>query len=516
MDYIAQQDNNEQFLIKNYKLCPIHSQRLNLLKIDDYKNENLIKCLECLAVQPFKFVPLIKFLDSDYSDILKGWPILEDSQFYDHLKGMKQKDDHIMQEIQKVLNFFDKLKKEINKIIEKEEKDLVNDIQTKYDNLEYPIDLYNKISSKVELKDIILNSYQNQEKQDELFSQIIKQNLENQEIYKQKMLESLENYNKNSISYEKFFTIQEKIIQFVKQMNFGQTQIKIDSLENLNQIYEQQIVDIELEENNIQEEGAKQIAEALKKLNNITNLALYLYNCNIQMNGTKEIASALQKLNNVTNLTLNLRENNIQVEGAKQIASAIQRFTNMTNLSLYLNNCNIQTNGVIEIALALQKLNNIANLNLEFSQNNIEDEGAKQIALALEQNHNITEILLGFYKNNIKAEGAKQIALALMKCKNIKVLKLYLGQNSIQEEGAKQIASTLESLPNMANLILMLTSNNIGTQGADQIIAALQRCVNITNLTLGLKQNNLSIYLQNKIRQLIQNSLTKANVIIDT
>ncbi|KAL4484697.1 hypothetical protein ABPG74_019874 [Tetrahymena malaccensis] len=364
MNQTSKQHNYEQFLMKNYQLCPIHSQRLSLLRIDNYQSGNLLKCLDCLIEKPFKCVPLIKILESDFNTILKGWPIFDDSQIYDQLKDMKQKEDFIMQDIQTVLNFYESLKKEIILLIQKEEKETIKNLQTRYENLEYPLDLYNKISQKEKLKDIIFNSYQNQDKQNYEFQKIVKENLQNQENYKGQIFYSFNNLNRSTFTYEELFSVKDKIIQLMDSISIAQSQIKIDSLQKLNQIYGQTIIDIGLQSKNIQNDGLQQIAQTLEKHSRITNL------------------------------TLNLRENDIQVQGAKLIASALHKLSNITSMTLDFTENNIQTEGAKEIALSLQKLQKITNLNLNLCGNDIQDEGAKYISLALQKCHKISNLAL--------------------------------------------------------------------------------------------------------------------------
>ncbi|KAL4484658.1 hypothetical protein ABPG74_019835 [Tetrahymena malaccensis] len=286
MNQIPQELNYEQFLINNYQLCPIHNERLGLLKIDDCQNNDLLKCWECFAEQNFKFIPLKIFLNNDVSKIIKGWPIFEDSQLYYQLKGISTRENLIKQDIQNVQNYYQSLKKEINNLIDEKEKQTLKNIYMNYEQFEYPIDLYNQISKKEKLKDIILNQYQNQEKQNELFSQIVKENLQNQENYKKKMLESLDNLNKNTLNLESHHKIKDKIFELIKSINdFSQNfmnsqiqqekniqliqnlEIKIDSIDNLDKMYGFSIVNIKLKQGFLlrKQEKESHLSETAKK-----------------------------------------------------------------------------------------------------------------------------------------------------------------------------------------------------------------------------------------------------------
>ncbi|KAL4512635.1 hypothetical protein ABPG72_020472 [Tetrahymena utriculariae] len=425
--------------MENYQLCATHNLRLNILKIENQENEYLLKCLDCLLEQPFKCVPLVKFIDSDFNTLIKGWPIIDDSQIYNQLKGMKQKEDFMMQEIKKILSFYQKLKQEIISLIEKKEKDTLKDFETRYENYEYPIDLYNKISQKEKLKDIIFNQYQNQD-------------------------------TKNKIR-----------VEGVKQIVLA-----LETLQNINHLV------LDLSMNDVEVEGAKQIALALEKLKNITKLTLNLsirgYNINsINVQGAKEIALALEKLLNITNLTVDFSGNDICDQGAKQIALALEKLQNLTNLTLDFSQNSISLEGTKQISLALEKLQNLTNLTLllgnfsgYYSGNRLQVEGALQMALALQKLKNITYLTLNFSKNDIFDEGVKEITLTLQKLLNITNLTLILNENKIQEEGARQISLALEKQKNLTNLTLKLNQNNIQAEGVKHITSALEKLSNIT------------------------------------
>ncbi|KAL4484659.1 hypothetical protein ABPG74_019836 [Tetrahymena malaccensis] len=521
MDQISQQNNNEYFIIKNYKLCPIHNQRLNILRIDDFQNGQLLKCFDCLIEQPFKFVPLIKLLDSGLNTIIKGWPILEDSQIYDQLKDMKQKDDLIIQDIQKIQSFYESLKTEIISLLQKKEKDTLKDLYSRYDSIENPIDIYNRISQKEKLKEVIVNSYQNQELQNDEFSKIIKENLENQQYYRSQILDSLDKLNQKTLNFEQLFKIKDEIIQVINKINnVAQTQIRVDSLKNISQIYQHSIVDLDFKSKNIQNEGIKIIAEALQKHQKITNLNLNLSNNQIEDEGAKLIAAALEKQLDITNLTLNFNENEIEVEGAKQISLALEKLQNITSLNLDFFENPIQIEGAKHIALALEKLPNINNLSIDFTWSDIKVEGAKQITLALEKLKNLSSLTLDFYWNESEVEVANQIALGLQKLQNINRLNLSIQgndvkvqgakQNNITEEGAKQIAQGLEKCQNLKKLHLNMMMNNIEIEGIKQISLSIAKCLNITELTLYFDKKILSQQHQIEVSRMLQDSLKNA------
>jgi hypothetical protein len=149
----------------------------------------------------------------------------------------------------------------------------------------------------------------------------------------------------------------------------------------------QVVTTLYLSGNNIGDEGAIAIAEALKVNAVLTELNLQLNS--IGHDGAKAIAEAL-KVNTVLN-ELHLYRNNIGDDGAKAIAEALKVNAVVTTLSLWDNS--IGDEGAIAIAEAL-KVNAVVTT-LSLSDNNIGDEGAIAIAEALKVNAVLTKLWLG-------------------------------------------------------------------------------------------------------------------------
>ncbi|EWS75539.1 kinase domain protein (macronuclear) [Tetrahymena thermophila SB210] len=190
-----------------------------MLKIDNYSNQKMLQCLYCLSGQTIKFLPLKQILDSNQSTLFKGWPILDDSEIYDQLMLIPQKEELIKQRIQDVQIFYKLLRDEINLLIDKKEKDSLVNIEKRYQSFEYPLDLYNRICQKAKLKDIILNQYKDFHNQNQAFSLIVKENIEKQKVYQEQMLNSLKTFQGYKVDLVSQNQIKEQIIQLINQIN---------------------------------------------------------------------------------------------------------------------------------------------------------------------------------------------------------------------------------------------------------------------------------------------------------
>jgi hypothetical protein len=187
------------------------------------------------------------------------------------------------------------------------------------------------------------------------------------------------------------------------------------------------LVKLDLSVNNIGDDGAKQIADALKDNRSLKHLCLL--DNKIGDDGAKAIADALK--DNHSLKTLDLNGNEIDDDGAKSIADALKV------------NHSLET--------------------LDLNGNKIGVEGAKQIADALKDNHSLKTLLL--YGNKIGDDGAKAIANALKV--NHSLERLHLINNKIGDDGAKAIADALRANGSLKGLYL--DWNNFSADGKEYL-----------------------------------------------
>jgi Ran GTPase-activating protein (RanGAP) involved in mRNA processing and transport len=150
--------------------------------------------------------------------------------------------------------------------------------------------------------------------------------------------------------------------------------------------------------------------------------------------GAKAIAEALKVNAVLTELLLGANE--IRDVGAKAIAEALKVNAVVTTLGLYNNK--IGDNGAIAIAEAL-KVNAVLT-SVDLKVNSIGDNGAKAIAEALKVNAVLTVLRLG--DNNIGVDGAKAIAEALKV--NAVLTKLDLEYNNMGDAGKKAVRDAVK------------------------------------------------------------------------
>jgi len=150
------------------------------------------------------------------------------------------------------------------------------------------------------------------------------------------------------------------------------------------------VTNIDLDSNEIGAEGAKEIAEALKKNSSVTTIDLW--GNKIGADGAKAIAEALAENSSVTKI--NLRYNDIGDDGAKEIAEALKKNSSVNDINL--------------------------------SSNAIGADGGMAIAEALAENTSVTYIYL--YGNNISRTDE---ALIISKTASNQILKKH--QEDVQK-----------------------------------------------------------------------------------
>ena len=200
------------------------------------------------------------------------------------------------------------------------------------------------------------------------------------------------------------------------------------------------ILDFDLSENNLQSLGCIEIAKLLPG-NQHNQGFCELKRLNLEINnitdeGVKHLSTALTNTNCTLN-SLNLEGNNITDEGVKHLSTALTH-TNCTLNSLNLGGNNITDEGVKHLATALTHTNCKLN-SLNLGGNNITDEAVKHLATALTHtNCKLNSLYLG--GNNITDEGIKHLSTALTRA-NWKLKSLNLEFNKITQQGKNLLNS---------------------------------------------------------------------------
>ena len=251
---------------------------------------------------------------------------------------------------------------------------------------------------------------------------------------------------------------------------------------------------INLENNNMDEEAAKILADHLKYNNILEQLWLK------GSKGTSVILKSLCKLS--TLLILDLSFNHLGSESADDIAIVVG--SNCLLQQLWLDGNNLLTRGVIKIATALKMLSSLRILSL--CSNGITDDAAEEISNVITSNIFLVDLLLG--NNQLQTTGVCKIAIALTKVLTLRKLDLF--NNHVTPDAAEELAATLSNCTNLQQLFL--SNNMLRTEGAIRIAYAL-RCINSLQV-LTLSNNNITKFAAEVLADVLKNNVSLKIVII--
>eukprot|EP00935_MAST-01C_sp_MAST-1C-sp1_P000954 g954.t1 len=251
---------------------------------------------------------------------------------------------------------------------------------------------------------------------------------------------------------------------------------------------------LDLSNQQIGDEGTKQLAEALKTSEHVLSLNLGAgdvkayekrqnpekqYGNNIGAEGAKELARVLKENKHLTEL--DLKDNRIGDSGTKELVGALKVNTRLAKLHLSSNDIGLE--GAQEIAAALRVNKHLTELDL--CQNEIDADGVEALAKALEANTGLVTLKLS---NNmqIKEAGATHLG-NLLKTPRSQLTTLELSGCKIGLVLAQCLGDALKVNKQLTSLILM--TNNIGDEGLKRLAAGLK--VNMCLTKLWLAGNNI-------------------------
>ncbi|KAL4486383.1 hypothetical protein ABPG72_007169 [Tetrahymena utriculariae] len=109
-----------------------------------------------------------------------------------------------------------------------------------------------------------------------------------------------------------------------------------DAMQNISKMKQLTYLNINLQGNQIGDEGAIKMGWQISKLTNLRQLKINLWRNNIKSDGVSGLAAEIQKCSQIILLELKLRYNKINSNGVIGVAKEIQNYLNLKNLSLLL------------------------------------------------------------------------------------------------------------------------------------------------------------------------------------
>ncbi|XP_067856962.1 nucleotide-binding oligomerization domain-containing protein 1-like isoform X2 [Heptranchias perlo] len=205
-------------------------------------------------------------------------------------------------------------------------------------------------------------------------------------------------------------------------------------------------------------------------------IALELDNNNINDYGVKELIPCFSKLR-----IIGLNANQITDDGVQVLTEELAKYKIVQFLGLYKNQ--ITDIGAQYVSTLIDECPSLIKLTIGY--NKITSEGGKMLAQAVQKSKTIKHIWM--WGNQIGDSGAVAFAEALRNHPSLK--ELSLAGNGLSTEGGKSLASALQE--NSSLKILWLIKNKITLLGANSLIEGLKE--NSSMREICLKSNKISI-----------------------
>ncbi|KAM4705967.1 nucleotide-binding oligomerization domain-containing protein 1 [Rhinophrynus dorsalis] len=239
--------------------------------------------------------------------------------------------------------------------------------------------------------------------------------------------------------------------------------------------YYRKKIALELDNNNINDYGVKELIPCYNKLT-VIRLSVN----QITDEGARVLCEELTKYKVIT--FLGLYKNLITDFGARYLAKIVEECPKLKHLKLGYNL--FTGEGGSYIARAIQKSSSVCDVGMWGNQ--IGDEGAQAFAEALKNHPSLIELSLAC--NGITTEGGKFIADALQTNTSLRIL--WLTENKLTDEAAENFAEMLKVNQTLRNL--WLVNNQVTNYGAERLAEALEHntvleelCLHGNPLTLG-------------------------------
>ncbi|KAL4473525.1 hypothetical protein ABPG74_022389 [Tetrahymena malaccensis] len=220
----------ETFLLKNYKKCPIHPKKQLCSLIFDKNQGQHLRCIQCIlnSKQNEQTIDLIDILESNEKTIFNLCSLHKDS-FISQLQQISSRQSFFQDAQNNAKKYFQNLKQKVDQIIDYFEKQHMVLIEKAWQMNDQIIEVYNTSINKQELKDILLNKYENYEEQNQLLSTLINKVIDNKQEINSTLETSIEELNKilKKISDPNYSKIQKTIARNFEQIDLQGSNITL-------------------------------------------------------------------------------------------------------------------------------------------------------------------------------------------------------------------------------------------------------------------------------------------------
>jgi len=205
------------------------------------------------------------------------------------------------------------------------------------------------------------------------------------------------------------------------------------------------------------------------------------------------VAGALDTLQQLIHLSLDLNKTEISDKGCKALAGEVSKMLQLTTLSLNLDSNSVDVEGGKALGDGLCKLLQLTTLSLNLFKNSVGVEGGKAIGEGLCKLLQMTTLSLNLAFNSVGAEGCQALGDGLCKLLHLTTISLDLYNNSVGDSGCQALGDGLSKLLQLTTISLNLESNSVGVEGGKALGNGLSKLLHLTTISLNLDSNSVGV-----------------------
>ncbi|EAS07099.1 kinase domain protein, putative (macronuclear) [Tetrahymena thermophila SB210] len=269
--------------------------------------------------------------------------------------------------------------------------------------------------------------------------------------------------------------------------------------------------------NTFTEKDCENIAEYLKKMNNLQSLQLFL-RLNKINSGIVFISKILPCLQNLQKVSFRMQSNGIDNEGLKTISEGLSQLPNLQEIELMLLGNEITDIGSLR---QLTNLKNMKKFHFQITKNNVtleqiiemvdylqSCESLRYLTLDIQQLHFSSEesmkilmnkicdmaqlesLSLDLENSKISPELVEMFTQRISKMKKILKISLNFKNNQLRDIGCQNIKKMLLQMPQLTSLGLILDINQVTTIGIEDLIEGISALKYINQLYFSIMANH--------------------------
>ncbi|KAL4438795.1 hypothetical protein ABPG74_013468 [Tetrahymena malaccensis] len=270
-----------------------------------------------------------------------------------------------------------------------------------------------------------------------------------------------------------------KIVLLFTAMNYK----KIDAFVSLNNTLWMEFVLVEIHYHMFDKVGIARICNSIQKLYHLQYLVLDFSHNKMAMNN-ECVSNCVTNLPDLKVFTLNIEGNNIGEEGVRLISKSMSnlKFLNQLNLNFKWNK--LKDSGLFYVSNTIAQMRFINQLSIDVSANQLTESSLILLFDAISIIGKLQQLSINISHNDVNQEGGIALGECIKQQENLVELTLWLDNNNLTQHGSYPILEALKQIYNLVKLDLDLSFNNIPVYEAKDIRDQIHLITNIRQKNL--------------------------------